>query len=823
MATPSEKKRYDDIRILILEDRPADAELLENELREGGFVFTSKLVENRKEYTKALKTFCPEIILSDYDLPAFSGSEALQLRKELCPETPFILVTGALQEERAIEMLTGGATDYVLKRNLSRLLPAVNRALHEACEYRKRKEAEAERDRMLGELERLVDERTADFQAELAERKRAEYLLEAALKTSNTGIWVFSLGTGSMRVSPQLNLLFGRSPDSPVMEEKDFYSQMHSEDVPRVKAAWKQAIEEKEFFNQEYRIVWPDGSIQWLASKGNVIKDPEGDLQLIGVTYDITDRKRADEARNRQAEFESIISGILARFAVCTAAEIDREINAGLEEIGRFHGLENVFIILTSSESRTWSSVYSWSAPGAPSILGKYQNMPFGTNPWNEKTLLSVEALQLNSLDDLPPEAVAERREWEREGLKSQLQVPLRGKGKRVIGSAGFRSYSRQIQWTREDIRSLRLLSDAIANILERKRAEVAMLESEEKYRLIFESSLNGIFLANPDGTIISANPSAQRILDMTEEEILRGGRDKVADISDTRMKNAIGERDRTGRFIGEVNFKKKDGSVFPVEISSVVFRSKSGRTLASIIFQDITWRKDAERSLKESENRFRELADAMPQLIWTATPDGLLDYFNRRHEEFSCLIRQDSGFWEWTGGIHPDDLQATMEFWSRAVESGNADQVEHRLQDKNGVYHWYLTRGVPVRDEQGRHTKWIGTTTDINDLKEAETALKERTQALEEMNKELESFSYSVSHDLRAPVRAIEGFSRMLLSNEQEFGPEANRKIQVIRENAVRMDGLISDLLYLSRSGRASISKRKIDIDRVVKEIWQE
>ncbi len=298
--------------------------------------------------------------------------------------------------------------------------------------------------------------------------------------------------------------------------------------------------------------------------------------------------------------------------------------------------------------------------------------------------------IQVDSLSELPPEASVERKEWEREGLKSMLLVPLRGREGSTSGSAGFRSYSRQIQWTREDIRSLRLLSDAIANILERKRAEVAMLESEEKYRLIFESSLNGIFLANPDGTIISANPSAQKMLDMTEDEIIRGGRNKVADMSGTRMKNAIEERLRTGRFIGEVNFKKKDGSVFPVEVFSVAFRSTGGRALASVIFQDITWRKKAERILKESENRFRELADAMPQLIWTATPDGLVDYFNLRHEEFRCLIRQDSGLWEWSGCIHSDDLQATMKFGRRIVESGVANKVEHRLQDKHGVYRWH-------------------------------------------------------------------------------------------------------------------------------------
>ncbi len=125
MADPLDKKPYEDIRILLLEDNPVDAELVENELREAGFVFNSKLVENKQSYIKALQKFYPDIILSDYDLPSFSGAEALQIRKEMCPEIPFILVTGAVGEERAIEILTGGATDYVLKKNLSRLLPAV--------------------------------------------------------------------------------------------------------------------------------------------------------------------------------------------------------------------------------------------------------------------------------------------------------------------------------------------------------------------------------------------------------------------------------------------------------------------------------------------------------------------------------------------------------------------------------------------------------------------------------------------------------------------------------------------------------------------------
>ncbi len=170
-------KEYKDIRVLILEDSPADAELLEDELRQAGLAMHSKRVEDRQAYIKALQGFSPHIILSDYDLPAFSGAEALQIRKEKVPEVPFILVTGALGEERAIEMLTGGATDYVLKKNLSRLIPAVRRALHEAYEHKKRKDAEAERDSLLKELELRVQKRTRDLQAEIDYRKRTEEAL----------------------------------------------------------------------------------------------------------------------------------------------------------------------------------------------------------------------------------------------------------------------------------------------------------------------------------------------------------------------------------------------------------------------------------------------------------------------------------------------------------------------------------------------------------------------------------------------------------------------------------------------------------------------
>ncbi|MHB9099056.1 MAG: response regulator, partial [Syntrophales bacterium] len=149
------------ICILILEDRPADAELVQFELQEAGLRFTAKVVMTKDDFLRELQEFPPDLILSDYDLPQYNGALALAEAKGRCPDTPFILVTGAVGEDRAIEILTQGAKDYVLKSRLQRLVPAVQRALAEADEHRARKAAEEELRKSHRCLESLVEERSA--------------------------------------------------------------------------------------------------------------------------------------------------------------------------------------------------------------------------------------------------------------------------------------------------------------------------------------------------------------------------------------------------------------------------------------------------------------------------------------------------------------------------------------------------------------------------------------------------------------------------------------------------------------------------------------
>jgi len=174
------------LKILILEDSPTDAELVQFELQNAGLSFEAKVVGNQKEFVEAIDEYCPDIILSDYDLPRYSGAQALTEANKKCPDTPFILVTGAVGEDRAIEILTQGAKDYVLKNRLEqRLVPAVKRALAEAEEHRARKKAEEELRDAHRSLERQVAERTAELQRQNERLEILSYTAGRLLETDN--------------------------------------------------------------------------------------------------------------------------------------------------------------------------------------------------------------------------------------------------------------------------------------------------------------------------------------------------------------------------------------------------------------------------------------------------------------------------------------------------------------------------------------------------------------------------------------------------------------------------------------------------------------
>jgi len=266
--------------------------------------------------------------------------------------------------------------------------------------------------------------------------------------------------------------------------------------------------------------------------------------------------------------------------------------------------------------------------------------------------------------------------------------------------------------------------------LAQRKQKELELLESEERYRSFFNQSIDAVLLTSPDGRILQANPEACRIFSRTEEEIRQVGRAGVIDSSDSRLAHAIEERTRTGRFKGELTFRRKDGNSFPGEISSAVFADRDGNLRTSMIIRDITERKQAEAARIASENRFRRFLERAPLPICHVDQNGVITFRNERFIEIFGYTQEDvPTLAEWWRSAYPDTdyRRWVMETWDvavrRAADKGtDIEPVEYRVACKNGEQRIVEISGITMGED------FFATFIDLTDRKRAEAdLLKER------------------------------------------------------------------------------------------------
>ncbi len=262
----------DTLRILILEDLPTDLDLMLHELREAKLSHVYERVEDEEAFLQALDHFHPHLILSDFHLPQFDGLTALSLAKEKCPAVPFIFVTGAMGEEVAIETLKRGATDYVLKDHLTRLGPAVQRALREAAERQERRQAEA----ALRESE-----------------QKYRILVQTLPAVVYRGYYDCAVDF----VDEKVEELTGYKKQDFDCRKLKWTDLVLPDDRPQFLQAFKSALASTKFYSREYRIRRKDGKVPWIQERGQIVCNDTGRVEYVsGVLFDISERKQAEEA-----------------------------------------------------------------------------------------------------------------------------------------------------------------------------------------------------------------------------------------------------------------------------------------------------------------------------------------------------------------------------------------------------------------------------------------------------------------------------------------------------------------------------------------------
>ena len=263
------------IPILHLEDNLADAELIHAALEKGGLPTAVTRVASRSEFAARLERGGFALVLSDYNVPSFDGMSALQLVRERSPEVPFIFVSGILVEEAAIESLKNGATDYVLKHKLARLVPAVQRALQEAADRAQRRQAE-----------------TA--------LRESESILARSQQIAHLGSWELEPASRVVHWSAETYRIFGVDPQTFEPDLSAILRLIPVGDHAAISQAIETAIQNRRRFQIEHRIVRPDGEERVVCCEGEPMANADGKVvRLVGMVQDVTARVQAGQTRQR--------------------------------------------------------------------------------------------------------------------------------------------------------------------------------------------------------------------------------------------------------------------------------------------------------------------------------------------------------------------------------------------------------------------------------------------------------------------------------------------------------------------------------------------
>jgi len=394
------------------------------------------------------------------------------------------------------------------------------------------------------------------------------------------------------------------------------------------------------------------------------------------------------------------------------------------------------------------------------------------------------------------------------------------------------------LEWSIEPVRDERgEVTHFVAtqrDVTERRRIEADLRRSEEEFRSLFELSAIGMTQVSPEGRYLRVNRKLCQILGYSEQELLRLTLHDVTHPDDReRSAHKLGTSfaDGTDEFSIEKRYVRKNGSIIWVQINWTVLRGVEGQPLHTVAsIQDITARKQAEQALRESESHLRQLADAMPQIVFTCGADGLADYANQQLREYFGVsdVREIAKTWMET--IHPDDRERANQRWMEAVSSDQPFEFEFRLRRKDGQYRWHLCRAIPIRDQEGRVIKWIGTSTDIHDRKQAEAEREEllaRAQAAqrqaEEANRSKDEFLAVISHELRSPLNAMLGYAALLRRGGLK-AHETEHAAEVIERSGKTQAQLIDDLLDTARiiSGKLRLDIGPVNLVSVIEEAVQ-
>jgi len=763
------------LSVLLVENNPADAELSLRELRKAGLEVCGEVVETAEEFRRHLGAKAYDIVLSDYGLSGWNGMEALETLRQETQDVPFILVTGALGDEGAVDCIRRGASDYVLKDQLGRLPVAVMRALQE---------------------KRLRKERSRG-EAFLRDRERR---FRALIENSIDGIALLSSDATFHYCSPVTQTILGYSAEE--LLGSNIFDSVHPDDRETFQRVFRRLVTGPGVrLRAEFRYHHKDGSWRWIEAVGaNFLADPS--IQGIVANYrGITERKQAEEEIRRLNE--ELEQRVIERTAQIEAANRKLQIEIGERERAE---AERGRLLRQAESAEARFRVVLESAPDGMVISNSDGYIVLVNRRTEEIFGYKRDELLGRPADVMVPERFREvyaayRASFHRMPGTHQKRAALELYARRKDGS----EFPVEVTLSLTEPEGKVLVTSVIRDVSGRKRAEEAL---KMQARLL-ESMAEGVSLLDEGGGILYTNPAEDAMFGYESGELLGKHvsvlKDYPSDQSQRFVRDTIGQLKNQGTWVGEVRSRKKDGAAF-LTFCRISALEMSGKWCWVCVETDITERRRSEEAMERLRRQNELILAAAGEGICGLGRDGSTSFVNppaakmlgwEARELIGSSMHEVAHHSKPNGAPYPpEECPITLTLKDGTIRNVN-NEVFWR---KDGTSFPVEYTTTPIQ-EGGEIVGAVLTFKDITERR-----------AVERMKDEFVSL---VGHELRTPLTSIRGALGLVASGRLgELQGKSQRMLEIAVANTDRLVRLINDILDIERieSGSVSMAKQHCD-----------
>jgi PAS domain S-box-containing protein len=536
--------------------------------------------------------------------------------------------------------------------------------------------------------------------------------------------------------------------------------------------------------------------------------------------------------------WQSLVLRHAQRLLHATGEDLDDRLNQLLAEVGTLAEADRSYLFLLTEEGDATSNTHEWCRPGVSSEKDNLQHTPNSQLPWWFEQMRSKRPIFLRSLDDLPPEAMAERAILEPQGIQALAAIPV-WSNEQLLGFFGFDSVRSPRSWSEDDLRLLELVAEVLGGVVWRHQHAAELSREvlrqrrrgdaiENRFRTIFAGSRHFICYVDPAGRVREVNPAASAFGPVTGSEA-----DGPLFWEACWWRHDPGLQARWRGILAEaaagsvVNLRcalPGAGGERTLDFSISLVTGPDGVPEGMIVEgRDITEIESTRAALESAEQRWKFALEGADQGVWDwdATTGRVL-FSERWLSMLGCVpgtVLQ--AFETWSTRIHPEDEVRVLGMLGAYVEGQvPAYRAEYRLRHEAGHYLWVLDQGMAThRDPGGRPLRLVGSLTEITERKTAEARLLRANEDLARAARLKDEFLALVSHELRTPLTGILFASELILG--QACGPLTPRQAKYLRsieDSGKHLLEIINDILDLARieSGRVQLVPGECNVDEL-------